>query len=221
MPGSHERMRHLLSISCLLLAGSAFVCRGQEQFVSLGVKAGVPVTPALPGYSFDNPYLDTGRWTVGPSFELHLVAGLSFETDALFRGYTITSAFSYIPPGTSIAPATSPVQVSVKSSVKAWDFPFVAKYRFTAGALRPFVDGGFQLTHESTDGFDSSGCLSGTLPCVTDFNGDFKSSRNLHGPVGGAGVEFRYHRFRFAPEIRYSHLSPNINLVTVLAGVSF
>jgi len=213
-------MRHFLPISCLLIASSALVCFGQDQLVSFGVKAGVPVTPALPGYSYDSTYLDTGRWTVGPSFELHLVSGLSFETDALFRGYTIFSSFSYIPSGTSTS--TSPVQVSTKESVKAWDFPFLAKYRFTAGAIRPFVDGGFQLTHESTDAFVSSAILSGTnLGVFTDFNGDFKNSRNLHGPVGGAGVEFRYRRFRFAPEIRYSHLNPNINLVTVLVGVSF
>jgi hypothetical protein len=212
-------MRHLLPISCLLLASSAFVCLGQDQFVSFGVKAGVPATPALPGLVSSNEYLDTGRWTVGPSFELHIISGLSFEADALFRGYTTFLSFAYIPSGTS---QTSPVQDTYKASVKAWDFPLLAKYRFTGGAIRPFVDGGFQLTHESTDTFASSAILSGTnLGAFTDFNGNVNGSRNLHGPVGGMGVEFRYHRFKFAPEIRYHYTNADKNQLTALVGVSF
>jgi hypothetical protein len=112
-------MRHLRLLPCFLLACAALVCSGQAQLVSFGVKAGIPATPALPGLSYDNPYLDTGRWTVG-----------------------------------------------------------------------------YAVTHESTDLFGSSACLSGNLPCAPSlayYNGEFTNSRNLTEP----------------------------NQVTVLAGVSF
>jgi hypothetical protein len=44
---------------------------------------------------------------------------------------------------------------------------------------------------------------------------------NLSGPAGGVGVEFRYGRIKFDPEVRYAHLDSRINLVTVLLGVTF
>jgi hypothetical protein len=209
-------MRHLFSISCFLAASTA-----QAQFVSLGIKGGVPVTPALPNLSYSQLYLDTGRWTVGPTIELHLVSGLSFEADALFRGYTVISNF------VSYSPSNAPLLDSSKASVKAWDIPFLLKYRLPVGAIRPFVDGGYQFTLESTDVFASYICAAATLPCVppnpalTSYNGEFKSSLNLNGPAAGVGVEFRYGRVKIAPEVRYSHLNPNTNLATVLMGVTF
>jgi len=213
-------MRHLFSISCFLAASTV-----QAQFVSLGIKGGIPVTPALPGLSYSNPYLDTGRWTVGPTLELHLVSGLSFEVDALFRGYTVVATYVLTPPDSSLS------QETVKSSVKAWDFPFLLKYRLPVGAVRPFLDGGYSFTHESTDAFASSACISSPLQCVPPnpalttlsgiFSGEFQSSRNLHGPAAGVGVQFRHGRIRIAPEIRYTHLNPNTNLATVLVGVTF
>jgi hypothetical protein len=207
-------MRRLLSIYWILAA-----CTAQAQFVSLGMKGGVPTTPALPGLSYANPYLDTGRWTVGPTLELHLVSSLSFEADALFRGYTVISTFVFTPTD------YSPLQDTVKSSVKAWDFPLLLKYRLPVGAVRPFLDGGYSFTHESTDAFGSSECISGTQLCPppnpVTFNGEFQSSRNLNGPAAGMGVEFRHGRVNIAPEFRYSHLNPNTNLATVLVGVTF
>jgi WD40 repeat protein len=207
-------MRYLLSISCFLAA-----CTVQAQFVSLGMKGGIPVTPALPNLSYSDLYQDTGRWTVGPTIELHLVSSLSFEADALFRGYTVVTNF------VSFSPSNTPLLDSSKASVKAWDFPLLLKYRITSRAIRPFVDGGYLFTHESTDVFTSSICAAATLPCVPpnppDYNGEFKSSLNLNGPAAGAGVEFRYGRIKIAPEVRYSHLNPNINLATVLVGVTF
>jgi hypothetical protein len=158
-------MRHFLLSSCFLLVCAAVVCSAQDQFVSFGVKAGIPATPALPGLSYDNPYLDTRRWTVGPSLELNLFSGLSFETDALFRGYTVIVAYVLFPT------ASSPLQ--------------------DTGSVRPFVDGDYSVTHESTDVFASSGCLSGTPPCasnLTYYNGEFTNSRSLTGPVAGTGV---------------------------------
>ena len=65
------------------------------QIVSVGVKAGVPVTPAAPNYGGDfQGMIDTGRWTVGPTIELHLGSRFSIEADALYRAYRQQNTFS-------------------------------------------------------------------------------------------------------------------------------
>ncbi len=194
----------------------------QEQLFLFGLKGGVPVTPALPGYGPENPGLDTGRWTVGPSVEFHVIAGLWVEADALFRGYKVTGSFVFVPAG-----STSPLYQSFDQGVKAWDFPLLAKYRLPGACLRPFIDVGFQETHESSDyavSYVYSPEIStgaGSAAYEPPSNYSFKGSLGRRGPVAGAGVEFRYRRFRFDPEVRYTHLTPNINQVTLLAGVGF
>jgi hypothetical protein len=211
-------MRLLLSICCFLAASTA-----QAQFVSLGLKGGIPVTPALPGFNETNPsvpYLDTGRWTVGPTIELHLVSGLSIEADVLFRGYTTVATYDF-----PTAPNSYVTQM-LKDSVKAWDFPLLLKYRFPTHTIRPFVTAGAQLTHLTSDQYYSLACLSSTCVPINPnssipFSGHYSYIDNISGPAGGVGVEFRYGRIKFDPEVRYAHLDTDINLVTVLLGVTF
>jgi hypothetical protein len=214
-------MRPFTFVSIFLLAFTA-----QAQIFSYGVKAGVPVTPALPGFgSSPNPYLDTGRWTIGPSVELHLFRGLSVEFDALFRGYTVVSNFP------ALTPSNSSLLESARLSTKVWDFPLLLKYRLPGRRMRPFLDAGYQWTHQSTDAFTTStgaftlgSCFSGgaTLCEVYASSGGFKYSSNVRGPVAGVGIEFKYRRFRIAPEVRYTHLNNgDTNLVTILAGFTF
>jgi hypothetical protein len=185
-------MRHSV---LLLFVGTL---AAHAQIASFGSKTGVPLTSA-PGYAGLDE--ETGRWTIGLTAEFHLVSGLSVEVDVLTRGY------SFVPP----SPASA--GTFYKENVKAWDFPFLLKYRFLNGPARPFVNAGYSLTHESYD--DST--LSGHL----------KSSSNGTGPTGGVGVEFKYRRVKIAPEARYTHLyhtglsGSNGNLLTVLVGITF
>lgn len=168
------------------------------QIASFGIKAGVPVTAAVPYAGLDQ---ETGRWTVGLTAEFHLISGLSAEADALFRGYS----FALHDTASSVNP--------YRLDAKAWDFPFLLKYRFLSGPVKPFVDAGYSLTHES---FDESTSL-----------GQIKNSHNGSGPAGGVGVEFRYRKIRIAPEVRYTHpfhsglTGANGNLLTVLVGLTF
>ncbi|HTA46017.1 MAG TPA: outer membrane beta-barrel protein [Bryobacteraceae bacterium] len=212
-------MRHFIFVSLFLLA-----CTAQAQIFSYGVKAGVPVTAALPGFgSSANPYLDTGRWTIGPSVELHLFRGFFVEFDALFRGYTVVSEFP------ALTPSNTDLLESARSSTKVWDFPLLLKYHLPGQGLRPFLDAGYQWSHQSTDAFTStealsaSGCFaSGATFCELGFSiSGFKYGSNLRGPAAGVGIEFKYRRFRIAPEVRYTRLSPDTNLVTILAGFLF
>lgn len=101
--------------------------------------------------------ITTERWTVGPTVEFRLYRRLSFEVDALFRAYRLGGTFAY-PSG----PGLSPVLHSTRREVKSWDFPFLLKYRFSDGAVRPFVNAGLSITHESEDRSSTSVCLGPT-----------------------------------------------------------
>src|SRR6516164_11169187 len=112
------------------------------QRLSFGVKAGAPVTDASPYQYAPYSIVDTGRWTVGPTVELRIVAGLSFEFDALYRGFRRqgSDAFTVIPAGVSQGQASSftAAYLTFQQNAKEWDFPLLLKYRFTSGPLNPF-----------------------------------------------------------------------------------
>jgi hypothetical protein len=209
-------MRHFLPLFLVALAAPA-------QVVSVGVTGGVPVTPALSGYSYDNPYLDTGRWTVGPTIEFHLVSGLSAEIGMLLRGYRIVES------GLAFPLNAAPQLYSFRRDAHDFDFPLLLKYRFLSGSRRPFVDAGYVFTHESFDDLESASILAGTgisglsnLPV----GGPPNLSQNLHGGAIGIGEEFKYRKIRIAPELRFSYLRAPVGsapqrVLSVLVGFSF
>src|SRR3954469_9939626 len=65
----------------------------RSQLISLGIKGGVPLADSLetgPGGSGSISH-ERSHYLVGPTGELHLPFGLSFEVDALYRplNYTV------------------------------------------------------------------------------------------------------------------------------------
>jgi hypothetical protein len=222
-PGSQIHMRQLI-----LPLFFAATLTAQAQRFSFGVRAGAPVTAALPYDSSPFSMVDTGRWTVGPTAEVRLFSHLSVEADALFRGYRSQSSGAFILAGTSpVSLQTPPVSVFSRRNTKEWDFPLLLKYRFQAGRMHPFVDAGFQFAHASSD-FTIS-CFAGPDICsaagigssVTSQN-SFSVSVNRQGPAAGVGIEFKFGKVKISPEVRYTRLTrPNANEVTVLAGFTF
>lgn len=182
--------------SLLLFFGFAYLA--QAQVLSFGVKAGIPLSSPPP---FAGLHQNTGRWTAGLTAQYHVASGIYVEADALLRGYSFVL-------GSSTSSAHS-----YKQDVTAWDFPFLLKYCFGGSPVRPFVDAGYSLTHESYD--------------VSTLDGHQRASRNGTGPVVGLGVEFKYRRVKVSPEVRYTRLShsgpsgSNGNLLTALVGVTF
>jgi hypothetical protein len=198
------------------------------QIVSVGVKGGVPATQAVTTDYLPGSMLDTGRWTIGPTIEFRLLFGFSVEADALYRGYRQQFAFTsdeFVSPGANTIPA---IFVSSRSNTKVWDFPLLLKYRIGRERFRPFVDAGYTFSHRTGDTITSQFCVSSAAVCQAAspqfFQGNIhgNSSGNGGGSTAGVGVEFQYGRVRFAPEVRYTHLSnPTANLVTVMIGVTF
>jgi hypothetical protein len=201
------------------------------QRFSFGVKAGVPVTSALPNYAGATGMVDTGRWTVGPTVEVRLFDHLSFEFDALYRGYRQQQSFGAyfaIQSGANSVPiVTVPVYVSARQDAKEWDLPLLLKYRFHAGPVHPFVDAGFEFAHVSSDFTSTQMCLGTSDACsaagvVSYAQNGYTSGVNRRGPAAGAGMEFKYGRVRIAPEVRYTKLTqPTANEATVLVGFTF
>jgi hypothetical protein len=210
------------------------------QIVSVGIKAGIPVTQAFTG-SFSGPTLDTGRWTVGPTIELRLFYGFSVEADALYRGYR--EQFSAASPEVTANGAAVPATFfGNQTNTKIWDFPVLLKYGIRLRRFRPFVDAGYTFSHSSSDFTNFTYCLSSPAVCNaspfgaqpnpiifpgtnlitynTNVHGSF--SQNTGGPTGGVGVGYKYSRVGFAPEVRYTHLSnPTANVVAVIVGIAF
>jgi hypothetical protein len=131
------------------------------------------------------------RWTAGFTGEVHLFWHFSFEADALIRKYSLGGR-----------------------KMTDWDFPMMMKYRFQAGRLRPFLEGGYSLSYESTEAFGGGGVH------VTDYRYDT-------GPVTGVGVEFKRGRLRFEPELRFTLQyqagvsGANGVLITPMVGLRF
>jgi hypothetical protein len=208
-----RRVRLFLRFTPFLFLWTALPASGQ--FLSLGVKAGVPLTSALStgqtgsagAVSYDRPYI------VGPTAELHLPFHLSFEVDALYR----RNGFTYYSSGSGIGtPFPLPASAN-RTTINDWQFPLLGKYEKSMGPLRPFVDAGIVYRHLST----------GNVVLFAPGN------PNTTGFAVGGGVSLNLVLIRLTPELRYTHWFtppfPNGELVVgsttnqadFLVGVSF
>ncbi len=128
--------------------------------------------PPYPPTIFES---DSGGYLVGPSLDVRLLPRLSIGAEALYRplhyrqGVTIASDGSVL----GYAPAT----------VVTWQFPILARYRFSSGGLTPLVEGG--------PSFRSAGNLN-------------LSSPSRLGVTAGAGLEMTWRRLTIAPRVRYT-----------------
>lgn len=101
------------------------------QFVSAGLKAGVPLND---GYQYNccapvnPPSVTTSRYIIGPEIELRLPFHLGVEGDALYRHYSVSG-----------------------SGLSQWEFPLLLKYRFGGiPLLHPFADAGPIFNYNSS-----------------------------------------------------------------------
>ena len=102
-------------------------------FISFGVKGGVPFTDAFKTARTGNlGYVtDTRRYTFGPTVELNLPFSLGVEFDALYRRLNFE--------GTD-----QPLDIFVRRTVTAdaWDFPLLLKIRMAPGPIKPYLSVG-------------------------------------------------------------------------------
>jgi Outer membrane protein beta-barrel domain len=160
-----------------------------------GLKVGVPLDDAFVivesgRFPFSH---STQRFVIGPTVELRLPFHLGIEADLLYRRYNIGG------------------------TVNQWEFPILAKYRFSGAPLvHPYVVAGPSFNHVSDPGMFLD-----------------RPSASTAGVALGAGIEVKALLIRLAPELRYTRwkdknisigpnsLSSNQNQVEFLVGITF
>ena len=189
----------------LFLLGAACAC---SQPVSVGVKAGVPLTDffnTVQNVSSSVP----NRYIIGAMAELRLPFGLGVEVDALFRHLNYQDQFL----------STPTITTTDHTTANSWEFPLVLKYRFPTRIARPYVESGVA--------WDT---LSGVTDTVTQtvFPTLSSSSQSTSNPASlthntttgfviGAGLDVHALVIHISPEIRYTRwASPHFNLNGVL-----
>ena len=185
------RVSHLLLVSCV----AAISCRAQD-WISVGVKGGVPLTDPFADRSVQqviavirNPFgppqtiSQTSRFfsgsrnfVIGPTLELRLPFGVAVEADALYRPMEFQIQ--------QTIPAPLFTRVTLVDRGDVWEFPILAKYRLPLPIIKPYLAGGpsFRATATSL-----ASHMSGT------------------GISAGIGIETRIGPLLIAPEVRYTH----------------
>jgi hypothetical protein len=193
-----------------LLLSSLTVIAANAQLFSVGVLGGAPFNDvtkdSVVGGIRSIP--KSSNFTIGPSLQIGLPAGLRFEVDALYRPYEF------------VLIANTP-NVSAQGSISAqqWRFPVLLQYRFGTPIVKPFLEAGVSFGHLSG--------LSSAAKNITSGPG-----RLLHdsdaSAVLGAGVDLKIPFFRLSGEIRYTRQSvsyfsdfSNLNQAEILLGIHF
>jgi hypothetical protein len=137
------------AVVCLLLAAasSAFA-----QHISVGIKAGVPLTGLLRTNSDDvRPYggfpTQTKRYTIGPVVDIGLLLGFGVQFGAMYKRFDQQSLAVTTTGFTTNDETGCPIQQTAGISAvgHSWEFPVAVQYHFFKCAIRPYVEGGVSL----------------------------------------------------------------------------
>ena len=200
-----------MRILAALLVSSPLWAQG----VSLGVRAGIPITPVL---AADRPQA-ASRFTIGPLLELHLWRGAAFASEFLLRRTSIAAL-----------PAGSP-----RAAVWMGEAPLTLIYRFRVSA-RPFVRTGVsfnRVLHVGGATVCARGPVGEQFYCLEGSPLAELRHRGTRGFVAGAGVRLRFKGLGLEPELRLTHwfdrnfgvsdsaVRSNLNQAAFLVGAIF
>lgn len=180
---------------CILILSAAAAF---SQPFTLGVKGGLPMTDFVNATRTQNftASTTTNRYIVGPTAELRLPFGLGVEVDFLYRHFGYRSSGF-------LGSVTSNL-TNLDTSVGAWEFPVLAKYRFPGAIVRPFVDAGVAWNRLS--GLTQTArSVVANVSNTTTTSTPFELSKNVtRGYVVGAGVDLKVLVIHISPEVRYT-----------------
>jgi hypothetical protein len=120
------------------------------------------------------------------------------EFNALYRPFGCTQSFSTIA-GLHLT----------RESANSWEFPLIAKYRFSGAIAHPFVGIGYdpRVVH-GTDFSSGPVLLSLNPPVSQNLTAQTPASYyGTHGLVVSGGFELATGHFQISPEVRYVHWS--------------
>ena len=224
------------AVACLLLAAasSAFA-----QHISVGIKAGVPLTDLVRTDTGDvRTSTQTKRYTIGPVVDIGLPLGFGVEFGAMYKRFDQQS-FAVTTTGYVIIDEEDSYPITQTAGISAvghsWEFPLAVQYRFFKSAIRPYVEGGVTLNRLSNvytvqqTPYPRQPQLPFTIEHV-------RSSLTRVGPLFGMGVDVKLHRIHVTPGLRFTHYNkllgqltscisgpgcPSNNTVDILVGVTF
>jgi hypothetical protein len=186
------------------------------QSVSLGLRAGVPITPVL---TAEQPQqASQPRYTIGPLIEVHLWHGVGFGAEFLLHRA-----------GLAVLPVSSQ-----RAEIWQWEMPVTLIYRFRVPA-RPFARTGVSV-NRVFDISGATGCARGPFGeqfyCLEGSSLAELRHRGTSGLVVGGGFRFKFKRLSLEPEVRLTHwldrnfgvrdsaVRSNLNQIDLLVGVS-
>ena len=195
----------------LLLIGTGAAL---AQPFGFGVKLGLPLTDFINTVQSGNltANANNNRYIIGITGELRLPFGLGIEGDILY------GHFSY-----QVLGLNAVAVQSGSGSSSAWEFPLLAKYKFPAKIVRPYVDAGVAWDKWSGVTSAINGVVSGTSTSPKD---------TTMGVVFGGGIDVHVLLIHIAPEIRFTrwtdqHFTPGAllqskqNQAEFLVGITF
>ena len=176
-------MRMSFPFQCALVAAFVLVAASPVagQHFSFGVMGGVGLgddfkTEAFTGNnSTIEIYSNSKSYLVGPMVELGLPLHLSVEADGLYRPLHYMDDI--------IVNSGSALRFNNPNTVVTWEFPLLAKYKWSLPLVKPFVGLG--------PSFRTAGNVNGSNP-------------SNHGFTAGGGVEIHLGRVKIAPQVRYT-----------------
>ncbi len=181
----------------VFLLAAAGVTSAFGQFLSVGIKGGVPLNDGFVNTgtfepNFSPPSTTTNRYIIGPEAELRLPFHLGLEADALYRHYNVNG-----------------------SGINQWEFPILLKYRFKGiPLLHPFADAGPTFNHVSSINFLTLN--SSTAGIAIGAGLDF------HALILHITPEFRYTRWGSRNiQATSGNVYSNQNEAEFLAGFTF
>jgi hypothetical protein len=135
--------------------------------IEIGAIAGLPLTHGFLQPQFGDSIVERTPYLAGLTTQINLVANLSVEVDGIYKPLR----------------AENIAGGQQQFSVITWQFPVLAKYRWSSRAWKPFAEAG--------PSFRLAGNLNGYNP-------------SHYGITAGGGVETSTHGVRLSPGLRFT-----------------
>ena len=186
------------------------------QTVSLGLRAGIPITPVLTASG--SQQASAPRYTIGPLIEVHLWRGAALGGDFLLDRSELASSAG-----------------SRRAEIWRWEAPATFVYRFR-GPLRPIIRTGVSLNrvfHISGATECARGPFGEQFYCLEGSPLAELRHRGTFGFVLGGGFRRKFTKLWLEPEVRVtrwidrnfgvrdSAVRSNLNQIGFLLGVIF
>lgn len=216
-------------MACLLLAAASSSAFAQH--ISVGMKAGVPLTGVVEARSVELPFqAQTKRYTIGPVVDLGLPLGFSVEFGAMYKRFDQKSMAVTITGFITMDETGFPIEQRADLSAvgHSWEFPVAVQYHFSKASIRPYVEGGISFHHlGSVYNFENASFSSPAPRPLPRTIAPVPSSLERVGGLFGIGVDLKLHRIHVTPGLRYTHYNetrfwlPSTNAVDFLMGFTF